>query len=86
MSKADVIARISGYDSISDFLAMLRRFASDPECDVPRDFLNAATVVDCLVTEVDRLTTEVNGLTAEVEWLTNTIDDLRKEIINHQEM
>jgi hypothetical protein len=85
MSKADVIARISGYDSISDFLAVLRRFANDPGGDTGDVFLDTVRVIDCLVTEVERLTAEVNGFTAEVEWLTNTIDDLRKEIINHQE-
>jgi hypothetical protein len=70
MNKADEIARISGFNSISAFVAALRRFASSPNCPVPRDFLNAATVVDCLVTEVERLT-------AEVERLSDKIDDLK---------
>jgi hypothetical protein len=70
MGKADEIARIVGYDSISAFIATFRRFASDPECDVPRDFLNAARVIENLVTEVD-------CLTAEVERLTDKIDDLK---------
>jgi hypothetical protein len=86
MNKADVIAKISGYDSISTFVAALRRLASEPDCDDSSDLCDAARVIENLVIEVDCLTAEVNGLTAEVEWLTNTIDDLRKEIINHQEM
>jgi hypothetical protein len=79
MSKADEIARISGYDSINAFVTVLRRFANDPGGDTEDVFLDAVRVIDCLVTEVD-------CLTAEVERLTDKIDDLREEIRNHQEM
>jgi predicted RNase H-like nuclease (RuvC/YqgF family) len=85
MNKADEIARSVGYDSISAFLAMFRRFASEPDLVIPQDLLDAVNVierlmteVDCLTAEVERLTAEVERLTAEVERLTDKIDDLKK--------
>jgi hypothetical protein len=71
MNKADEIARSVGYDSISAFLAMFRRFASEPDLVIPRDLLDAVNVIERLMTEVDRLS--------------GTIDDLREEIGNRQE-
>jgi hypothetical protein len=71
MNKADEIARSVGYDSISAFLAMFRRFASEPDLVIPGDLLDAVNVIERLMTEVDRLS--------------GTIDDLREEIGNRQE-
>jgi chaperonin cofactor prefoldin len=97
MNKADVIAKISGYDSISDFLAMLRRYADDADpsdrviCDLVI-FLDAARVIENLVTEVDCLTAEVerlidkdDSLRWEMRRLTDKIDDLKEEMRNNQE-
>jgi hypothetical protein len=72
MSRSDEIAKIVGYDSISAFLAMFRRFASEPDLVIPGDLLDAVNVVE--------------RLTAEVERLTDKIEDLKEEIRNHQEM
>jgi outer membrane murein-binding lipoprotein Lpp len=71
MNKADEIARSVRYDSISAFLMTLRRCASDPRCDNPGVFFDAARAIDCLATEVD-------CLTAEVERLTDKIDGLKE--------
>jgi hypothetical protein len=71
MSKADEIANSVGYDSISAFLMTFRRFASSPNCAVPRDYLTAITVVE-------RLSAEVDCLSAEVERLTDKIDGLKE--------
>jgi cell division protein ZapA (FtsZ GTPase activity inhibitor) len=79
MSRSDEIARIIRYDSISAFITMLRRYADDADASDRVVFIDAANVVNCLVTEV-------NCLTAEVERLTDKIDDLKEEIRNHQEM
>jgi cell division protein ZapA (FtsZ GTPase activity inhibitor) len=78
MNKADEIARIIRYDSISAFITMLRRYADDADASDRVVFIDAANVINCLVTEVERLT-------AEVERLTDKIDDLRDEMRNHQE-
>ncbi|MFL6141662.1 MAG: hypothetical protein ACJ72N_07305 [Labedaea sp.] len=79
MSKADEIARSVGwYDSISAFLAMLRRYADDADSSDRVIFLHAARVVTLLVTEVD-------NLTAEVKRLSDKIDDLKEVIRNRQE-
>jgi hypothetical protein len=71
MGKYNEFARIVGYDSTSAFVTMLRRRAGSLECDDQRMFLDAASVIENLVTEVD-------CLTAEVERLTDKIDDLKK--------
>jgi hypothetical protein len=78
MNKADEIARIVGYDSISAFLTTLHRLAGQPECDDSADLCDAANVIELLMIEVD-------CLMAEVERLTDKIDDLRDEMRNHQE-
>jgi outer membrane murein-binding lipoprotein Lpp len=99
MNKADKIANSVGYDSISAFVATLRRCASEPDLVIPGDLLDAASVIECLVTEVyslttevDRLTTEVDRLAAEVKRLTDKvdrlsdkIDDLKEVMRNRQE-
>jgi outer membrane murein-binding lipoprotein Lpp len=71
MGKADEIARISGFNSISAFLETFRHIAGDSGCDDMGIFLVAANVIDCLATEVD-------SLSAEVERLTDKIDDLKE--------
>jgi predicted RNase H-like nuclease (RuvC/YqgF family) len=78
MRNADEIAWVFGVHSISAFVAMLRRFASEPECDNSADLYDAANVIE-------RLSAEVDCLKAEVERLTDKIDDLKEEMRNHQE-
>lgn len=85
MAKPDEIAKIVGYDSISAFVAMLRRYADDADSSDRVIFLDAANVIERLTAEVDCLVTEVDRLAAEVDRLTDKIDDLKEVMRNRQE-
>jgi hypothetical protein len=68
MSKADEIAKISGFNSISAFVAALRHFASNPDLAVPRDFLDAANVIEQFAAEVERLSDKIDNLKEVTAW------------------